>query len=71
MLPLHSVRTDRFDGRATKGKAHEIASRIGVGTETQMRATRRKARPTTKEEKANQQGHSEENPDNVFHRDTF
>ena len=41
------------------GETHEGTICSAVGTETQMRATRRKARPTTKEEKANQHGHSE------------
>ena len=42
-----------------------------MGMDTQMRTMRGKARPATKEEKANQQGQSEENPGTVFHRDTF
>jgi len=53
------------------GEIHEGSIRSAVRTDTQMRATRRKARPAAKEEKANQQGHSEENPDNVFHRDIY
>ena len=53
------------------GETHEGTIRSAVGTETQMRAACRKARSATKEENANQQGQSEENPDNVFHRDTF
>lgn len=42
-----------------------------VGVKRQMQTIRATARPATKEKKANQQGHSEENPDNVFHRDTL
>ena len=68
---LLSVCADRCAGRPTKGETHEIASRICVGAETHMQAARRQVRPAAKEEKANQQGHTEENPDSVFHRDTF
>ena len=70
-LPLRSVRTDRFAGRPTKGETHEGTIRSAVGTDTQMRTMRGKARPATKEEKTNQQSQSEEHPDNVFQRDTF